>query len=412
MTERTLISETSLQSLKGDFPDVPTYSHVDTALLYQGDESPFHVTLPIAEIGRVSDNGLEYDSELVNAIAEQMSNGAGGIRGHIPDDQLSTAYPVDDVHWIGHQMQGNTLWAKGYIPVGPTREDIRMKKARGGNIATSIFGDAVKEFQTGAKKTWKARQFALEQIDLAPTKRAALKNKHGFAITREMEGDIMPSDIVTVTDVPEPIREQIIRESDLAKRIEKVAEIEQENTSLRAQVAELATFKHVCAEISTTIGNNVDIVPVVTMYHDMATKLAEMMGVPFASIEIKVREMHEQLESLQAAAFDSAVDTQVEELTKWDAKTDSGKAQVTSFRNILKKAVVSEMGKERAVEKIAETAKKLWDEQYSVIGGAVVASLAGPGAFVPPKASTTPTTSRISDEQLAAAGKTVNASRN
>ena len=412
MTERTLISDTSLQSLKGDFPDVPTYSHVDTALLYQGDESPFHVTLPIAEIGRVSDNGLEYDSELVNAIAEQMSNGAGGIRGHIPDDQLSTAYPVDDVHWIGHQMQGNTLWAKGYIPVGPTREDIRMKKARGGNIATSIFGDAVKEFQTGAKKTWKARQFALEQIDLAPTKRAALKNKHGFAITREMEGDIMPSDIVTVTDVPEPIREQIIRESDLPKRVEKVAEIEQENTSLRAQVAELATFKHVCAEISTTIGNNVDIVPVVTMYHDMATKLAEMMGVPFASIEIKVREMHEQLESLQAAAFDSAVDTQVEELTKWDAKTDSGKAQVTSFRNILKKAVISEMGKERAVEKIAETAKKLWDEQYSVIGGAVVASLAGPGAFVPPKANTPPTTSRISDEQLAAAGKTVNASRN
>lgn len=414
MTERTLISETSLQRLSGDFPDVQTYNHVDTALLYQGDESPFHVTLPIAEIGRVSDNGLEYDAELVNAIAEQMSNGAGGIRGHIPDDQLSTAYPVDDVHWIGHELIGKTLWAKGYIPVGPTREDIRMKKARGGNIATSIFGDAVKEFQTGAKKTWKAKQFALEQIDLAPTKRAALKNKHGFVITREME-DEMPSDIkdiVTPADVPETIREQIIRESDIAKRVEKVAEIEQENTSLRAQVAELATFKHVCAEISTTIGNNVDIVPVVTMYHDMATKLAEMMGVPFASIEIKVREMHEQLESLQAQAFDSAVDTQVEELTKWDAKTESGKAQVSSFRNILKKAVISEMGKERAVEKIAETAKKLWDDQYSVIGGAVVASLAGPGAFVPPKPNTTPASSRISDEQLAAAGKTVNASRN
>lgn len=412
MTERTLISETSLQSLKGDFPDVPTYSHVDTALLYQGDESPFHVTLPIAEIGRVSDNGLEYDSELVNAIAEQMSNGAGGIRGHIPDDQLSTAYPVDDVHWIGHQMQGNTLWAKGYIPVGPTREDIRMKKARGGNIATSIFGDAVKEFQTGAKKTWKARQFALEQIDLAPTKRAALKNKHGFAITREMEGDIMPSDIVTVTDVPEPIREQIIRESDLAKKVERLAEMETRVAELDTQVAELAQYKQIVMEIRSTLGKDADTAAAVAEQHKMATALAEMLGVEYSNITITVSEMHESIKELKQKEFDSAVDTQVEELTKWDAKTDSGKAQVTSFRNILKKAVVAEMGKERAVEKIAETAKKLWDEQYSVIGGAVVASLAGPGAFVPPKASTTPTTSRISDEQLATAGKTVNASRN
>src|SRR5882724_11905602 len=124
MPDRVTIAEIQLQPLKGDFPDVPTYPHVDTDLLYEGDASPFHVTLPIAEIGRVSDSGLDYDNELVTTIAEQMSSGIGGIRGHIPDEALSTAYPVDDVHWIGHLQQGKTLWAKGYVPPGITREDI------------------------------------------------------------------------------------------------------------------------------------------------------------------------------------------------------------------------------------------------------------------------------------------------
>jgi len=388
MPDRVTIAETQLQPLKGDFPDVPTYPHVDTALLYQGDVDPFHVTLPIAESGRVSDNGLDYDEELVSAIAEQMSAGIGGIRGHIPDAEISTANPPDDVLWIGHLMVDNTLWAKGYVPPGVTREDIRRKKAVGGNIATSIFGDAIKELhQTGGKKTWKARQFVLEQIDLAPTKRAALKNKHGFVITREMEGEKMPDvrEITSAADVPQPIREQIIRESEVAVKAARVAEVEQENAGLKTQIAELATYKQICAEISTTLGPNVDAVPMIVMYHDMATKLAEMMGVPFATIDIKIREMHEQLESLQAEAFDAAVDTTVGELTNWSPKTDAGKSQVAAFRKNFKRAVLGELGSDKKSEKLAEIAKKLWDDEFGTLAETVVAALSGPAAIVPGK---------------------------
>jgi len=417
MPDRVTIAETQLQPLKGDFPDVPTYPHVDTALLYQNDEAnPFHVILPIAEIGRVSANGLEYDDELVTAIAEQMSSGAGGIRGHIPDDQLSTAYPVDDVHWIGHKMEGKTLWAKGYIPPGPTREDIRMKKARGGNIATSIFGDAVKELsQNNSKKTWKARQFALEQIDLAPTKRAALKNKHGFVITREMqEGEEMPDvrEITSAAEVPVAIREQIIRESDLAKKAERVTEMETRISELETQVAEQAQYKQIVMEIRTTLGKDTDTAATVAEYHAVGTKLAEMLGVDYSNITVTVQEMHEAVKEFKRKEFEGAVDTQIAEFTNWNASNDANKLKVTNFRKTFRRAVVAELGSERAPEKIAETATKLWGEEFELLGKSVVAELSGPPAFVPGRSNPTSNPANpITDEMLATAGKTLNGSK-
>jgi len=412
MPDRVTIAETQLQPLKGAFPDVPTYPHVDTDLLYQGDEAnPFHVILPIAEIGRVSANGLEYDEELVSAIAEQMSSGAGGIRGHIPDEQLSTAYPVDDVHWIGHKMVGSTLWAKGYIPPGPTREDIRMKKARGGNIATSIFGDAVKELdQKGGRKTWKARQFQLEQIDLAPTKRAALKNRRGFVITREMEGEEMPDvrDITSIAEVPVAIREQIIKESDLAKKAERVSELETKVAELETKVAEQAQWKQIVMEIRTTIGKDTDTAAAVAEYHSVGTKLAEMLGVDFSNVTITVQEMHEAVKEFKRKEFEGAVDTKIAEFTNWNASTDPNKAKVANFRKTFRRAVLTELGSERAADKIAEVATKLWGEEFELLGKSVVAELGGPSAFVPGRENPKPEsnqTGRMTDDELKAVGK-------
>ena len=425
MTERITISETKLQPLKGGYPEIATYPHIDTALLYQGDEDPFHVTLAIAEIGRISDNGLVYDNELVTAIAEQMSGGAGGIRGHIPDDELSTAYPVDEVHWIGHQLIGETLWAKGYLPPGQNRDDVRRKKARGGNIATSIFGDAVKELVTspeGAVKessrgtrTWRARNFQLEQIDLAPTKRAALKNRRGFQITKEMQEGEMPDvkEIVSVADVPQVIREQIIKESEVAKKAERVSELESTVTQLQTEVKELTQYKQIVLEIRSTIGKDADTGAAVAEYHKVGTALAEMLGVDFANVTITVQEMHEAIKEFRKAAFEGAVDTQVSELTNWNATSDAGKAKVAAFRKNFKRTMVAELGSERAPEKIAEVAKRLWDDEYSVLGQAVVAELGGPAALVGGKANPTfGGAPKISDETLDKEAKKFNATAN
>lgn len=386
MPERILITEFTLQKLQGAFPDIPTYPHVDTELLYKDDPEPFHVVLPIAEVGRVSSNGLEYDDVLVTAIAEQMQLGVGGIRGHIKDEELTTAYPVDAVHWIGHLRDGKTLYAKGYIPVGETRDDIRRKKARGGNVGTSIFGSAVRELsKSGTGKSWKARDFVLEQIDLAPSKRAALENRKGFVITKEMTEGEMPENVITsVNDVPEPIREQIIRESEASRKVQRLAEIEAENTKLKGEVAEMRQFASIVAEIRTVLGAEADIPKTVAEYHNAMTKLVDLLGIKeFANISVRVEEMHEQVAEFRQKAFDSAVDARVAELTKWDARTDDGKKKVEAFRRQFRKAVVAELKGSQEPEKIAEVSKKVWDEEFQPLGETVVAALAGPSTFIP-----------------------------
>lgn len=409
MPDRVTIAETSLHTLKGDFPEIEIYSHIDTDLLYKGDADPFHIVLPIAEIGRISKNGLEYDTALVSAIAEQLQTGIGGIRGHIPDDRLSTAYPVDAVLWIGHEQRGDVLYAKGYVPPGETRDDIRRKKAIGGTVGTSIFGNAVRE-QSNPKKrnSWRAKEFKLEQVDLAPSQRAALENRRGFQITKEMqEGEEMPeleNKIVTVADVPDTIREQILRESDLSKKVERVTEMETRVTELEGQVSELATYKQIVLEIRTTLGKDTDTAAAVAEQHAMASKLAEMLGVEYSNVTITVQEMHEKIKEFAKKEFEGAVDTTIAELTNWNATTDAGKAKIVAFRKNLRRAVVSELGSERAAEKITETAQKLWDEEFSLIGASVVAELGGPAALVPagvnPKQGATPLEGRMNDQEL------------
>jgi hypothetical protein len=335
---RIPIHEIERHTLKGTtFPDVETFPHVDTDLLYQGDSDPFHIVLPIAEVGRVSKNGLEYDEALVSALHEQLQSSAGGIRGHVSQETASSAFPVDAVHWIGALRQDKVLWAKGYIPPGETRDDTRRKKARGGGLATSIYGDAIREYTDGKnKKTWRARQFVLDTLDLAPDRRAALENRAGFVITKEMneEGD-MPekNEVVSVADVPVAIREQIIRESDLAVKAGRVAELEQVNDDLTAQVAELATYKSIVAEIRTTLGANADIPVLVAEYYGAVSKLTQMLGVQdVASISVRVEEMQSVVSEFKKKTFENAVDSKIAELTDWTPRTDEGKKKVAAFR--------------------------------------------------------------------------------
>lgn len=383
MTERVRISESTLHKFVGPFPDIPVFAHVDTELLYQGDPEPFHINLPVVE-KRVSDNGLVYDDQLLDTIAEQLQQGIGGIRGHIPDGAESTAFPIEEVFWIGTVKEQGKLWAKGYIPPSELREFVRIKKAQNGRIRTSIYGSAVRETANGQSGRWRAKDFELEQLDLAPPKRASLKIGDGkFLITREMATeDDMPE--ITINDVPAQVREQIIAQAQGNVNAQRVKELETANTELQTQVSELATFKTIVAEIRANIGKDTDTVQIVTEYHTMANKLAELLGVPYTNITVKVEEMHEQVAEMRKSAFDRVVDDQIAELTNWNPRDDAGKQRVASFRKTLRRATLTELGDKRDEAAVKETVTKLWDEEYEVLGEAVVRELAGPGAVVAP----------------------------
>ncbi|MBL8162465.1 MAG: hypothetical protein JNJ61_10805 [Anaerolineae bacterium] len=389
---QTTIRETKMHWLKGKFPSVDTYPHINTDLLYENDASPFHITLAVAEVGATSHNGLIYDQELVDSIAKQLSEGAEGLRGH-PSETEATGFPVADVFWIGHVQESGVLWAKGYIPPGERREDVRRRMATNSAVGTSIYGTATKTpvSEAGKKRSnrWYAKNFVLEQIDLLHGRKASLPvgRKYGAMITAEhRQEEIMPDNDITLADVPQHIREQIINEAALSTR---VSELQAENTTLRAQVEEAISYKQIVAEIRATIGKDTDTVQIVQQYHTMATTLAETMGVPFTDITIRVSELHEQVAEARRTAFDAAVTEAISKRTAWPLITEGSKRQVEALRTGLRRSLSQALAGDLDTSKIEEALNKLWDDEYSVLAEGIVRSAGGPAAITPPRDSKT-----------------------
>lgn len=388
------------QRFEGDYPTVATYAHVDTTLLYEDDPDPFHVTLRVAQIG-VSRNGLIYDEELVAQIGHELERYADGIGGHIPDGEASTAFPVAEVFWIGHARVDGVLWAKGYIPPGERRDDIRRKKALKGEIGTSVWGLAVREV-VNSEGHWRAIDFELEQLDLAPAKRQSLEKAGDFIITAEMgqnnkEGvmpDLTKKEMIaelTVGDVPERIQEQIIKAAQIKADAARVAELQQSVTEQEAklteqeqQIAELRQWGEVVGEIRTSVGvdNEANLLEVVREMHEALSNMAERLGVDRTGIEVKVYELHERIGEMAAETFQRSITDTVAELINWNPVTDAGKAKLTALRTVMAKRLTSELGEERDAEKVAEMAKSIYDTEFQVIAESTRDSLMGPGALV------------------------------
>lgn len=253
------IKDTIITEFRGNFPlNIPVRPGVDLDKLTEGDEHPFFLTLEISSEGRVSDNGLIHDDEFAKSVTEQiMSNATEGIMGHIKEPDRDTTYPVSDIHWIGAVRESGKTWAKGYIPKTAVaqREHYRILLATHGKAATSVYGQAVREFTDG--KSWKAKNFKLEQLDLAPYSRAALKPESGFVITAETtnrtEGDMTMTDKVQVIRemtpedaplIPKAIREAIQAEVPTPQEVAMVAELRtalgvDEKADLKAVIAEM-----------------------------------------------------------------------------------------------------------------------------------------------------------------------------
>jgi len=325
---------------RGNYPTIAPDPKVDLSALTSGDDAPFFVTLPVGEVGKVSSNGLHYDDALVKAIQEQVV-GRGGIMGHIKTEERDTAFPIEDVDWVGVARQGGILWGKGYIPPGAAREYIRRLKARGGQLATSIYGP-YEEKETLPDGTYHIRGLRLESLDLAPADRAALKLGGQFAITAQMEQQ--ETDLedtmsltkeqvlaeLTVEDIPEALRDQIIEGVKASATAEK----------------QLAELKQQIADKDAIIGT-----------------------------------LQDQLKAKQAAEFEASLDAKVAELVNWQVEGDEAKGKVAAFRRTVRTNILSELGEERDAEKLEEAAKVVW-EGIKPLAEMIRDALAGPPARV------------------------------
>lgn len=349
----TSIREFETHQFSGSFPAVESYSEVDWDLLTAGDDNPFVITLAVAQIGRVSQNGLVYDALLVHAIAGQL-RGSGGMRGHIAEGQESTAFPVDAVDWIGHLLdEDGKLWAKGYIPPGETREQIRRAKARGGSLGTSIYGYGVREWQNEEQGHWTSNDFELHSLDLAPPKMASLQMDGDFLITAEttqnenVEGEgAMPDDNITLNDIPETVREQIIEQARLASDLSRVRELQESLTELSGQVSELSELG--AAQIAR-------IAEIETERDDAQTIVAEY----------------------REAAFETAIEARIVELSNWQVSEEEGKKRLAALRSTLRRAIIAEVGAVRDEAQVEAAIQSAWDANQ-VLADMTREALAGP----------------------------------
>lgn len=335
--DKDILREYLVSEFKGDFPQIPNDPRVDMGSLTAGDDKPFFVTLPVARVGETSANGLVYDEELVRAIETQVI-GRGGIMGHLKPEERATAFPVEDVDWVGVQRVGDTTWAKGYIPPGNARQFVHRLIARGGKLATSIYGPMEREPLKDGR--WRARNFRLEQLDLAPPDRAALKLGGAVGVTAEIEQPEQEADMptkeeilaeLTVKELPAPLRETIIAEYQAQARTgERIAELEQSVSDRDTVIAEMRT----------------------------------------------------QIDKQKSREFDAALTGIVSEFVTLEASDEEGKKRVDALRRMFRGQLVAELGDERDPAKAQAAAKRIWEQEFQVIAETVRDALAGPSAVV------------------------------
>ena len=341
----------------GDFPTISNYPGVNVDMLTAGDDSPFFITLAIAEIGRVSSNGLLYDRTLVDAIARQLQ-GSGGIQGHIPAGEESTNFPIDAVDWVGHVLENNILWAKAYVPPGETREYIRRLKARSGKLGTSISGYGEREFVDDDRSVWTSLNFELHSVDLAPAKMAALSMGGHFVITREtttsIDHDEEGSMPISIQEVPDAVREEIIRQAQIETDAARVSELQDEVATLTGRIAELE------GEIANQ--------------RETATSR-------ISELENTLADRDSRLADYETAAFNARLDARIAEATDWEVRDDANRKRLDALRLRLRRDTLAEIGDERTGTAI-ETALQTAFDDNEVIIETMRDALAGPAASV------------------------------
>lgn len=184
-----LISEL-IAPFGGEYPDVPLAEGVELKTLTEGDDKPFFVTLPVGQVS-VSRNDRVYRREAVESIQQAVVvRRVGGILGHLRDDARPYEFNIPVIHWVGAVFEGDTLWAKGYIPKTQPdlREYMRISMRTKAEVGTSIYGTAEIEDDGRVTNLW------VETIDIAHPDRVG--------VTRAAE---IP--LVTSETAKEPVQE-------------------------------------------------------------------------------------------------------------------------------------------------------------------------------------------------------------
>jgi hypothetical protein len=364
--ERTVLHEIAqVTEFKGKAPEIPTFSDVDVDALTKGDADPVYIRMRIAEVGRVSRNGILYDQSLLSEIARQIhEKRVGGNRGHIPESERDTAMPIAEILWIGAVQDKNVLWGKAYVRDKETARYIKDLKAVGSKLGSSIWGDGivvpvhaaasgvgVSETKRGIRRF---TDFVLEKIDLAPSERASLDMGGYFEVTSEMTDQDNQQGTLPMAEnlTPESVLEQL---DDAA--LERVVEMYMKRKGKKVVAAEFA------ANVET---DRVQITELTTQ----TTRL-----------ERENASMRETIAEFESREFKSGLEALINDAFNPKTKSADDEAAVASVRHQLRREVVSELaGKNDLKMADALIRQVMVSDGFRPIAETVVRQIAGGNA--------------------------------
>lgn len=374
-----------------NFPDVPLLPGIDMKRLTKGDDNPIFVVRPLAILGAVSDNGLEYDSQMLDDIQRQIAEKRPPARrGHISEANRNFEFPPDEGYWIGVLRDNGEVFGKPTVfgkcflmPGTPLHEMIQARDATGTPISNSIWGDAALVDQENG--LMRSLETDIESIDFVPPERAALKALGGkFDLTSEMRNQTMADEKGQLTDAERhSIAEAHIKECspamvhemltpDQRKHVTETtikALPSQETHAMLAETTRKAVAEAYCKEGGLKMVKEDDI--------DESDKksVAEM-----TSMRTRLSEMESTLKRYEREDFDRALNGAVDHQLDWKVSTEDGQKKLTALKANLRVQVVAEMAGSTKKDDIAAAAGRAW-ETFKPLAEMTRAALAGPSAI-------------------------------
>lgn len=426
MSEMYIVAPRYSGNDEARFPEVPSASGVDTALLTAGDPNPVYVVRPLAILDEVSENGLVYNKAIFDGVYEQvLSKHPVARRGHISESDKSSSFPPDDGYWIGATIDSSvygkpTVFGKCYVVPGETRDMVLRRRAAGVGLSNSLWGDVTEaEDEHGNMQPVAVR---IESIDFVPEERAALQALGGnFRIVSESkEGNDMNDNdaddkkrvlketmsLATAEDIYEALGDNAHHVTAMHIKAGKCAECtpgamrEMLSGETRRHVAETHLSEEVTAEETYKMLKEETRRVVAELYakeRGMRMTPEEEGRIRESAIsEMKttydkqLSEMAQQVKDLQETnrrferekferLLSEAIDSKFNHLV---LSTEDGKRKINSLKSTLRMRSVAEMAGSTKVDDIDPAVTRAYDsEEFKPLAEMTIASLAGPSAF-------------------------------
>lgn len=315
----------------GKYPDVPFAAGVDSEA-FLTDKDPFFVTLPIAQVGVKSGNGLDFKRADVERIVQQVNTKRPeGNTGHTPKDKRSSEYTIPKVRWLGAMIdEDGVAWGKAWVPnyAPEVREFFRDAKRSGAKVGTSIYG---------LKGAAGLSDMDLESIDLGHPDRLGVR------------------EVGAIPQITSELQDENHEEATIMAENELINELRTQRDSNVALVAELtgkvATAEKLASELQTkaTLADAV---------------IAELGADPVKT----AKDLIAELVDLKKAKLANAIDDVIAELVK-----------VPALRGIAKKEVAGAKSTDEARTLITEFMET---DEYQELATALVLKASGGRAIV------------------------------